>query len=87
MQGPEAPTPPSLFARVGRVLERYRLPIQLAVDLLAWGIGLYLAMVLRFESFTPAGWNRFDLGGLVAIGQGTEQQHVGPRTGQFGRGT
>jgi hypothetical protein len=23
-------------------------------------------MVLRFESFTPSGWNRFDLGGLLA---------------------
>ncbi|MGZ4718603.1 MAG: polysaccharide biosynthesis protein [Acidimicrobiales bacterium] len=66
MQGPESPPSPSLFARVGRVLERYRLPIQLAVDLLAWCIGLYLAMVLRFESFTPSGWNRFDLGGLLA---------------------
>ncbi len=66
MQGSEPPPPPSLFARVGRILERYRLPIQLAVDLMAWAIGLYLAMVLRFESFTPSGWNRFDLGGLLA---------------------
>ena len=65
MQGPEPPPSPSLFARVGRVLERYRLPIQLAVDLLAWAIGLYLAMVLRFESFTPSGWNRFELTGLL----------------------
>ena len=66
MQGPEPPPSPSLFARVGRILERYRLPIQLAVDLMAWAFGLYFAMVLRFESFTPTGWNRFDLGGLLA---------------------
>jgi len=66
MQGPEPPPPPSLFARVGRILEHYRLPIQLAVDLMAWAVGLYIAMVLRFESFTPSGWNRFDLGGLLA---------------------
>jgi len=66
MKGPEPTPSPSLFARIGRVLERYRLPIQLAVDLLAWAVGLYLAMVLRFESFTPSGWNKFDLGGLLA---------------------
>ncbi len=66
MQGPVQPPSSSLFARAGRILERYRLPIQLAVDLMAWAFGLYLAMVLRFESFTPAGWNRFDLGGVLA---------------------
>jgi FlaA1/EpsC-like NDP-sugar epimerase len=66
MQGTDSSPPPSLFARIGRVLERYRLPIQLAIDLLAWGLGLYLAMVLRFESFTTSGWNRFALGGLLA---------------------
>ena len=31
------------------VLERYRMPIQLALDLLAWAVGLYVAMVLRFD--------------------------------------
>ena len=35
------------------MLERYRLPFQMAVDLAAWAAGLYFAMVLRFESFVP----------------------------------
>ncbi len=49
----------SRFVSMGRVLVRYRLPIQMAFDLVAWAIGLYLAMALRFDSFAPAGWNHF----------------------------
>jgi FlaA1/EpsC-like NDP-sugar epimerase len=56
----------SWFGRVGRVLERYRLPIQLALDLLAWAVGLYGAMVLRFDSFVPGGWNAFGVPRLLA---------------------
>ena len=43
------------LGRIGPVLERYRLPFQMAVDLLAWALALYVAMVLRFDSFVPAG--------------------------------
>ncbi len=53
------------LGRVGPVLERYRLPLQLAVDLVAWALALYVAMVLRFDSFVPGGWNRFHLSRLV----------------------
>jgi FlaA1/EpsC-like NDP-sugar epimerase len=60
-QPPERTT----LARVGVVLERYRLPIQLATDVAAWAIGLYLAMALRFETFSSTGWNYFDLTGLL----------------------
>ena len=49
------------LGRIGPVLERYRLPFQLAVDLVAWALALYLAMVLRFDSFVPHGWNHFRL--------------------------
>jgi FlaA1/EpsC-like NDP-sugar epimerase len=55
----------SWFGRVGRVLERYRMPIQLALDLLAWAVGLYVAMVLRFDSFVPRGWNAFHVPRLM----------------------
>jgi FlaA1/EpsC-like NDP-sugar epimerase len=61
----QAPDGPSRFARVGRVLVRYRLPIQLALDLLAWAIGLYLGMALRFDSLSPDGWNDFHLPRLL----------------------
>jgi len=61
----EAPGGPSGFARVGRVLVRYRMPIQLAFDLLAWAVGLYMGMVLRFDSVSPSGWNHFHLPRLV----------------------
>ena len=44
MSAHEQPRPTSLVARVGRVLERYRLPIQLAIDLAAWAAGLYFAV-------------------------------------------
>ncbi len=53
------------LGRIGPVLERYRLPFQLAVDLLAWALALYLAMVLRFDSFVPHGWNHFRLSRLL----------------------
>ena len=65
MTGPDHKPEPSLFARVGRVLERYRLPIELTVDITGWAIGLYLAMVLRFEAFSPPGWNSFGPRGLL----------------------
>ena len=77
MPGPDQTTNSDGFRRVGRVLEHYRLPFQLTVDLLAWAFGLYLAMVLRFEAVSPAGWNDFDLSGLlVAIGVAVGLQTV-----------
>ena len=66
MPAPDHPGEPSNFARVGVVLERYRLPIQLAADSTAWAMGLYFAMVMRFDAFGPSGWNDFDLTGLLA---------------------
>jgi FlaA1/EpsC-like NDP-sugar epimerase len=53
------------LGRIGPVLERYRLLFQLAVDLLAWAFALYVAMVLRFDSFVPHGWNHFRLSRLL----------------------
>ncbi len=53
------------LGRIGPVLERYRLPFQLAVDLLAWALALYVAMVLRFDAFVPSGWNHFRLSRLL----------------------
>ncbi len=59
MQRPDQAEPSAGFRRMGHVLVRYRLPFQLSVDLLAWALGLYLAMVLRFDSFDPSGWTHF----------------------------
>jgi FlaA1/EpsC-like NDP-sugar epimerase len=53
------------LGRIGPVLERYRLAFQMAVDLLAWALALYVAMVLRFDSFAPDGWNHFRLQRLL----------------------
>jgi FlaA1/EpsC-like NDP-sugar epimerase len=57
---------PAGLGHLGDVLERYRLPFQLAVDLPSWALALYLAMVLRFDAWSPSGWNRFELSGLAA---------------------
>jgi FlaA1/EpsC-like NDP-sugar epimerase len=59
MQRGNQAEPSAGFGRVGPLFIRYRLPLQLAIDLMAWAVGLYLAMVLRFDSFLPRGWNRF----------------------------
>ena len=66
MSAPEPSPPSSLLARTGRVLERYRLAFQMAVDIAAWVVGLYAAMVLRFESFVPDDWGHFHVSGLLA---------------------
>jgi FlaA1/EpsC-like NDP-sugar epimerase len=41
------------------------MPIQLALDLLAWAVGLYVGMSLRFDSLAPTGWNHFHLPRLL----------------------
>jgi FlaA1/EpsC-like NDP-sugar epimerase len=66
MSAPEPSPRSSLPVRTGRVLEHYRLPFQMAVDIAAWAAGLYFAMVLRFESFVPDDWGSFHLTGLLA---------------------
>jgi FlaA1/EpsC-like NDP-sugar epimerase len=59
MPGAQSAPRTGVVARYGGPLERWRLPIQLAFDLLAWALGLYVAMVLRFDSLVPRGWNHF----------------------------
>ena len=41
------------------------MPIQLALDLLAWAVALYVGMILRFDSIEPSGWNRFHVPRLM----------------------
>jgi len=47
-----------IIARVGTTLERRRFAFQAIADIVAWGLGLYLATILRFE-FQTTSWGSF----------------------------
>jgi FlaA1/EpsC-like NDP-sugar epimerase len=53
--------------RLQRWLKRRYLFVQIFIDVTAWAVGLWLAMVLRFDfALDPDKWSLFDLRGLLA---------------------
>lgn len=63
---PPTTTPHPFLARFGRLLVRRRTPIQSTTDVGAWAIGLFVAMVLRFEfSLNTANWGRLGANSLL----------------------
>ncbi len=54
-----------VIPRFGRLLESHRLALQFTADVIAWALGLSIAMVLRYEfELDPTQWGFFGLGSL-----------------------
>ena len=54
------------IAEFGTALERHRMAIQYTADVVAWAIGLTVAMILRYEfTFDPTEWGPFSAATIV----------------------
>ncbi len=55
-----------VIPRFGQLLERHRLAFQFTADVIAWALGLSIAMVLRYDfELDPGEWGFFGIGSLV----------------------